>query len=41
MQTLTRMYMVVIEEFDHMTKMDDNVNCMKVTHLLSTCFSIS
>ena len=35
MQTLTRTYMVVIEGFDHMTTMEENMNCTKLTHLLS------
>ena len=34
MQTLTRTYMVAIEDYDHMIKMDKNVNSMKLTHLL-------
>ena len=33
MQTLTRTRMVVIKE--HMTTMDENVNWMKLTHVLS------
>ena len=39
MQTLTRTYMTVIEDFDHMTPMNENVNRMKLTHLFSN-FSI-
>ena len=39
MHTPTRTYMVVIKDFDHMTTMDDKVNCMKPTHLLSKTFS--
>jgi hypothetical protein len=35
MQTLTKTYMVVIEDFDLMTTMDENMNWMKLTHLLS------
>ena len=35
MQTLTRTYMVVIEDTNHMTIMDENVNWMKLTNLLS------
>ena len=35
MQTLTRIFMVVIEDYDHITSMDENVNQMKLTHLLS------
>ena len=41
MQTLTRTYMVVIEDFDLMITMDENENWMKLTHLLSNCFSQS
>ena len=26
MQTLTRMYMIIIEDFDHMTTIDENAN---------------
>ena len=35
MQTLTRTYMVVIEDYDHMTTKDENMNKMKLTHLFS------
>ena len=35
MQTLTRTYMVVIEDFVHTTTINENVNYMKLTHLLS------
>ena len=35
MQTLTRMDKVVIEHFYHMTTMDENMNWMELTHLLS------
>ena len=34
MQTLTRMKKVLTEDYHHMTRMDENVNCMKLTHLL-------
>ena len=34
MQTLTRTYMIVIEDYDRMTTMDEIVNWMKVLHLL-------
>ena len=34
-QTLTRTYMVVVEDFDHMKTMNENVHWMKLTHLLS------
>ena len=33
MQTLTRTYMIVIEDFDLMTIMDENLNWMKLPHL--------
>ena len=35
MQTLTKMDRVVIEDYYHMTTMDENVNPMKQIHLLS------
>ena len=35
MQALTRTYMVVIEDFDHMAIMDENLNWTKLTYLLS------
>ena len=35
MQTLTKMDMVVIEDYYHTTTMNKNVNWMKLTHLLS------
>ena len=41
MQTLTRTHVVVIEDFDHMTTMDENVNCTKITHLLSKKISLN
>ena len=31
----TRTYMVLIKDYDHMTTMNENVNWMKPTHLLS------
>ena len=31
--------MVIIDDFDHMTTMNENVNLMKLTHLLSKKFS--
>ena len=34
MQILTRTYMVVIKDYDHMTSMKENVNWIKITHLL-------
>ena len=34
MQTVTRMNMVVIEDYYHMTTMVKNVNWMKLTHLM-------
>ena len=40
MQTLTRTYMVVIEDFDHMAIMDEKVNYTKLTCLLSV-FSLN
>ena len=40
MQTQTRMDKVVIEGYYQMTTMDENVNWMKLTHLLST-FSLN
>ena len=39
MQILTRTYMIVIKDFDHMIPMNENVNRMKQTHLFSN-FSI-
>ena len=39
MKMLTRMDMVVIKDYDHVTTMGDNVNWMKLTHLLSSFFS--
>jgi hypothetical protein len=36
MQTLTRIDSVVIGDWYHMTTMDENINQMKLTHLLST-----
>ena len=36
MQTLTRMDKVIIEDYYHMTIGDENVNWMKLTHLLLT-----
>ena len=35
MQTMTRMDKVDIKDYDHMTTMDEIVNWMKLTHLLS------
>ena len=35
MQTLTRTYMLVFKDYDHMTIVDETVNWMKLTHLLS------
>ena len=35
MQTLTRTNMVVIKDYDHMIAKDENMNRMKLTHLLS------
>ena len=35
MQTPTKMDKVVIEDFYHMTIMDENFNWMELTHLLS------
>lgn len=35
MQSLTRLDMVVIEDYYHMTTMNDNVSWMKLAHLLS------
>ena len=35
MQALSRMGMVVIEDYYHVTIMDENVNWMKLTHLMS------
>jgi hypothetical protein len=35
MQTLPRTNVVVIEDFDRMTTLDEDVNCTKPTHLLS------
>jgi len=35
MQTLTRMNMVQIEDYYHMTTLNENVNRMKLIHLLS------
>ena len=35
MQTLTRTDLVAIEDYDHMTIMDENMKWMKLTHLLS------
>ena len=34
-QTLTRRHMVVIEDYDHMKTIIENVTWMKLTHLLS------
>jgi hypothetical protein len=39
MQTSTRMNKIVIEDYHHMTIMDENVNWMKLMNLLSTFFS--
>ena len=36
MQTLTRTYMIVIKDYDPMTTVDEDVNWMKLTHILST-----
>jgi len=36
MHIITRMDMVVIEDYYHMTTMDENMNSMKLKHLLST-----
>ena len=38
MQTLTTTHLVVNKDYDHMTTMDENVNWMKLTHLLSIYF---
>ena len=38
MQVITRMGMVVIMNYYHMTTMDENMNWMKLTHMLSTFF---
>ena len=35
METLTRMDKVVIKDYYHTTTMNENVNEMKLTHLLS------
>ena len=35
MQTLTRMNTVIIEDYYHMATIDENVNWMKLAHLLS------
>ena len=35
MQILTRMDKVVLKDYYHMTTMDENVNWLKLTHLLS------
>jgi len=35
MQTLTRTYMLVINNYDHIATMDENMNWMKLTRLLS------
>ena len=36
MQTRTTSGVVVIEDYYHMTIMDESINWMKLTHLLST-----
>ena len=36
----TRRHMVVVEDYDHMKTMDENVKWMKPTHLLSN-FSLN
>jgi hypothetical protein len=36
MKTLARTNMLVIEDYDHMTIMDENMIWMKLTHLFST-----
>ena len=38
MQTPTRMDKVVIEDYKHMTTMDENVHWMELTRLLSKDF---
>ena len=38
MQTLTRTNKVVVEDFYHLTTMNESVNRMKLTHLLLTFF---
>ena len=35
MQTLRIKYMAVMKDYDHMTIIDENVNWMKLTYLLS------
>ena len=35
MQTLTQVDRVDIEDYDHMTKMNENMNWIKPTHLLT------
>ena len=35
MQTQTRTYVIVIKDYELMITMDDNVNWMKPTHLMS------
>lgn len=35
MQTVQRVDMIVIEDYYHVTTMDENVNIMKLTHLIS------
>jgi hypothetical protein len=37
-QTLTRTYMLVIKNYDHMTTMSKNMNWMKLTQLLLFIF---
>ena len=34
MQTLTIAHMVVVKDYDHMITMNENLNWMKLTHLL-------
>ena len=34
MQTLTETHMIIVKDYDHMTTIYENLNQMKLTHLL-------
>jgi hypothetical protein len=41
MKTLTRIDMVVMKDYDHMTIMDGNVNRMELTYLYNVSLSLN